>query len=172
MNSERGCATAVAKHLDISLRIVETSRQSDSLKSLTSSQGLCSSIDDVKLFGDVVGMCTVAASFAFAYRFDSIALGVNADNIRAHPALNTSFFRAIEKLVNLWMGNKIRVLTPFLEKDKSSVMRIGARLSVPFEDTWSCSVNIDKHCGKCFECIERKEAFREIGLPDPTKYEF
>jgi 7-cyano-7-deazaguanine synthase len=63
------------------------------------------------------------------------------------------------------------VLTPFLQKDKSSVMRIGARLDVPYVDTWSCGVNVEKHCGKCVECLARKGAFKEIGLPDPTEYE-
>lgn len=171
MNIERGCAIAIAKQLDISLHIVETPRPSDSLRNLTSSQGLHSSMDDVKLFGDVVGMCIMAATFAFVYRFDSIALGVDADNVRAHPTLNNIFFRSIEKLVSLWIGNKIRVLTPFLEKDKSSVMRIGARLGIPYGDTWSCGANIEKHCGKCVECLARKEAFKQIQLPDPTEYE-
>jgi len=116
-------------------------------------------------------MCTMAATFAFTHGSDSIVLGINADNVRAHPALDTSFFRAIEKLASMWIGNRIRVLTPFLQKDKSSVMRIGVRLGVPYVDTWSCGVNIEKHCGKCVECLARKEAFKEIRLPDPTEYE-
>jgi 7-cyano-7-deazaguanine synthase len=166
-NGERECAVSIARQLGANLNVLVTPRPRESLRNIISSHN-----NDTELFGDVVNMCTMSATFAFAYGFDSIALGVNADNVQAHPALNTSFFRAIEKLVSLWMGNEIRVLTPFLEKDKSSVMRIGVKLSVPFEDTWSCSVNIDKHCGKCFGCLERKEAFKEIGLLDPTKYEF
>jgi len=161
----------IAKKLDISLHIIETSRLSDSLKNATSSQDPYLRRNDVRLFGDVVSMYTMAATFAFIHGFDLIVLGINADNVRAHPALNTSFFRTMEKLAGLWIGSRIRVLTPLLRKDKSSVMRIGARLGVPYVDTWSCGVNIEKHCGKCVECLARKEAFKEIGLPDPTEYE-
>lgn len=171
INSERSCAMAVAKKLNISLHIIETPLPSDSLRNTTSSQGPCLHLNDVKLFGDAVGMCIMATAFAFPHGFDSIALGINTDNVRAHPALNASFFRTIEKLASLWINNRIRVLTPFLQKDKTTVMRIGARLDVPYVDTWSCGVNIEKHCGKCVECLARKEAFKEIRLPDPTEYE-
>ena len=166
-NGERECAVSIAKQLGANLNVLETPRPRESLRNIISSHS-----NDAELFGDVVNMCTIAATFAFISGMDSILLGVNADDARVYPALQTRFFRTIEKLVTLWTGNKLRVLTPFLDKDKSSVMGIGAKLGVPFEKTWSCSVNVDKHCGKCFECLERKEAFREIGLPDPTKYEF
>ncbi|MDU5344687.1 MAG: 7-cyano-7-deazaguanine synthase, partial [Prevotella bivia] len=28
----------------------------------------------------------------------------------------------------------------------------------------------EKHCGKCGTCVERKEAFRDAGVVDPTIY--
>lgn len=165
-NGERECAVSIAKQLGACLNILETPRPRESLTNVMSSHG-----NDVELFGDVVNMCTTAATFAFLSGIDSILLGVNADDARVHPALQTRFFRTIEKVVSLWMGNEFRVLTPFLNKDKSSVVRIGVKLGVPFKNTWSCSVNVDKHCGRCSDCLARKEAFREVGLPDPTEYE-
>jgi 7-cyano-7-deazaguanine synthase len=63
-------------------------------------------------------------------------------------------------------------LTPFLNKDKASIMRIGLKLGVPFENTWSCSVSVEKHCGRCADCVARKQAFGEVGLADPTRYEY
>ena len=166
MNGERECAVSIAKQLDINLNILETPLPSESLRNIIS--GHC---DDAKLFGDITNMCTTAATFAFISNIDTIILGVNANNVRAHPALQRTFFRTIEKLVGLWMGCKLRVLTPFLNKDKSTIIRLGAELGVPFEDTWSCSVNVDRHCGKCSDCLARKEALREIGLPHRTEYE-
>lgn len=165
-NSERESAVFIAKQLGVSLTVLETPRPRESLRNIISSHD-----NDAELFGDVVGLCTMAATFAFISGIDSIFLGLNADDVRVHPTLQTKFFRAIEELINLWMGNKLRVLTPFLDKDKSSVMRIGVKLGVPFESSWSCGLNVDKHCGRCSDCLARKDAFKEVGLADPTRYE-
>lgn len=34
----------------------------------------------------------------------------------------------------------------------------------------SCYRGGDVHCGKCGTCVERKEAFRDAGIKDLTKY--
>jgi 7-cyano-7-deazaguanine synthase len=171
INGERECAMTIARKSDTLLHVIETALPSDSMKNVLLTQGSCAQISNAAAFGDVVCMCIMAATFALTHGFDSIALGVNVDNTKAHPPLNTVFFRTIEKLVSLWTGNKIRVLTPFLQKDKSSVMRIGAELDVPYADSWSCGINIEKHCGKCVECLARKRNFKKIRLHDPTEYE-
>lgn len=165
-NSERESAVFIAKQLSASLTVLEAPRPRESLRNIISSHD-----NDAELFGDVVSLCTMAATFAFMSGIHSIYLGLNADDVRLHPALQTKFFRSIEELVGLWMGNKLRVLTPFLDKDKSMVMRIGMKLGVPFESSWSCGVNVYKHCGICSNCVARKRAFREVGLTDPTRYE-
>lgn len=54
---------------------------------------------------------------------------------------------------------------------KGDIARIGARMGVEYADTYSCYKGGEKHCGKCGTCVERKEAFIEAGLPDPTIYE-
>ena len=55
--------------------------------------------------------------------------------------------------------------------DKSGIVRLGARLGVPFEDTWSCYVGSGMHCGTCSSCRERKRAFVEADVDDLTQYE-
>ncbi len=65
----------------------------------------------------------------------------------------------------------IRILTPFLNMRKADVIRLGYKLGVPFELTWSCVRPINgKHCGRCPGCLRRKKALKEASVPDPTVY--
>ena len=43
-------------------------------------------------------------------------------------------------------------------------------LGVDFSRTYSCYKGGAVHCGVCSTCMERREAFREAGIPDPTAY--
>lgn len=166
MNAERDCAISVAKQLSASLYILEISRPRDLLRKIVGKRN-----DNVELFTDAVSMCTIAATFAFEIGADLVYLGVNADNMRMHPPLQNKFFHDVERLASHWMGNNLRLLTPFLNKNKSAVMKLGTKVGVPFEKTWSCGVNVDKHCGECVGCLARRQAFIEVGLADPTRYE-
>ena len=65
----------------------------------------------------------------------------------------------------------ISIQAPFNGKRKSDVIKIGAELGVPFEFTWSCYRDGEKHCGKCECCVNRKKAFQEADVVDPSEYE-
>jgi 7-cyano-7-deazaguanine synthase len=165
-NAERECARWMAKRLGARLTVLETPLPTQSLRRITSCQGT-----DTALFGDVVNLCVMAIAFAYTCGIHSTIIGVNANDVRVYPALQRGFFRAMERLSRIWLDKRVRMLTPFLEEDKSSIVRIGVGLGVPFEETWSCSVSVDKHCGICPDCVARKQAFKEVGLADPTRYE-
>jgi len=44
------------------------------------------------------------------------------------------------------------------------------RLGVPLAKTWSCYLNGPVHYGVCESCNNRKKAFKEAGIDDPTEY--
>ena len=46
----------------------------------------------------------------------------------------------------------------------------GAKLGVNFARTWSCYKGGAIHCGTCGTCVERREAFLQAGVVDPTEY--
>lgn len=43
-------------------------------------------------------------------------------------------------------------------------------MGVDYADTYSCYKGGEKHCGQCGTCRERREAFIEAGVDDPTIY--
>ncbi len=53
---------------------------------------------------------------------------------------------------------------------KPKLLQYGARHNFPFHLTWSCDYNGHYHCGLCYSCRGRKEAFQTANLPDPTPY--
>jgi 7-cyano-7-deazaguanine synthase len=65
---------------------------------------------------------------------------------------------------------RIELLRPFIAIDKTGIAKLGHDLGLDFAQTWSCYKGGDLHCGNCGTCVERREAFIQAGLPDPTVY--
>jgi 7-cyano-7-deazaguanine synthase len=85
------------------------------------------------------------------------------------PDARPDFFRAFAHAVELGVGIKLKISTPFAGMSKAEVVRRGAGL--PLELTVSCARpkgNI--HCGACTKCAERVEGFVAAGAGDPTLY--
>ena len=79
--------------------------------------------------------------------------------------------RAMGDAMRLGTYAEIALLRPFIAFTKGRIAAEGAQLGVDFARTWSCYKGGAIHCGKCGTCVERREAFIEAGVPDPTVYE-
>lgn len=60
------------------------------------------------------------------------------------------------------------VMLPLSGFTKVDVVRLGLKLGVPFELTWSCWVDGEAPCGTCVSCKDRAEAFQKAGIKDPA----
>lgn len=65
---------------------------------------------------------------------------------------------------------QVELLRPFIAQDKAGIAKLGTAYGVDFSHTWSCYKGGDIHCGTCGTCVERREAFQDAGVPDPTQY--
>lgn len=118
---------------------------------------------------------TVAFGVAVARNATAVAAAVHGGDHFIYPDCRPDFVRAFDAMQRLaceGTGNpQLHLETPFLDCDKSEIVRIGTQVGVPFEKTWSCYEGGAQHCGKCGTCTERREAFAKAGVADPTQYQ-
>jgi 7-cyano-7-deazaguanine synthase len=121
----------------------------------------------VFLPGRNVLLLAKAILWCHSHHVPAVAMAPLANN--PFPDATPEFFRAYESIVNQAMGGSVRVLRPYARLRKIEVMRRGAGL--PLGLTFSCIGPAGKlHCGRCNKCGERRRAFSEAGLADPTAY--
>ena len=101
--------------------------------------------------------------------------GHNGTDPDSFPDASPKFFDHLNRVfgMSLWSYARapVEVVIPLRGKSKEDVLRMGQRLGVPFELTWSCYWDQSVHCGTCASCTERREAFAAIGAEDPAPYE-
>ena len=125
--------------------------------------------DEVYLAGRNVVLLSKAAIYCSQHHIGRIALGPLAGN--PFPDATPQFFETMARALSLGLGQTITVDTPFLSMAKSDVIRLGVELGVPLELTLSCkNPQEGGHCGQCSKCRERRDAFHDAGVVDPTTY--
>ncbi len=116
-------------------------------------------------------MLAIAAGYAESVEAEAIVLGNHFGDHAIYPDCRAEFAEPMAKAIEAGTYAKIKLLTPFQALTKTQIAALGAELSVPYALTYSCYNGRDKHCGVCGTCVERKEAFRDAKLSDPTEYE-
>jgi len=117
-------------------------------------------------------MLTVAFGLAAAEQADAVAAAVHGGDHFIYPDCRPAFVEAFLAMQRQALDGLASVSfhTPFLRVSKADIVREGARLGVPFDETWSCYKGGALHCGRCGTCVERREAFHLAEIDDPTRY--
>ena len=111
---------------------------------------------------------SVAAHYAELHGCDRIVGGHTIEDQETFPDASIGFFDDLEKLINrALLKERVRIEMPFGKMTKLQVMQQGCEWNVPFENTWSCYWDGAHPCGTCVSCVERAEAFCQMGVPDP-----
>jgi 7-cyano-7-deazaguanine synthase len=116
-------------------------------------------------------MLSIAGGFAESVGADGLVIAAHGGDHAIYPDCREEFMRAMGDAMRLGTYAGIALLRPFITFNKAAIVREGARLGVNFARTWSCYKGREIHCGTCGTCVERREAFLEAGVPDPTVYE-
>ncbi|MEM7817185.1 MAG: 7-cyano-7-deazaguanine synthase QueC [Candidatus Aenigmatarchaeota archaeon] len=108
-----------------------------------------------------------AFSLAESLGINKIFIGAHIEDYSGYPDCTPKFLKNFEKAVNLGMKKKIKILSPLINKSKKEIVKLGLKLKVPYQFSWSCYLGKNKPCLKCDSCRFRIEAFKSLNVKDP-----
>lgn len=78
-------------------------------------------------------------------------------NFPRFPDGSREWLEAINNLLSIEFGGRIKVEAPFIDLTKDQVYKIGCSLGVELQETFSCNFEDDNGnpCGKCDNCLWR-----------------
>ncbi|NOT28788.1 MAG: 7-cyano-7-deazaguanine synthase [Acidobacteria bacterium] len=125
--------------------------------------------EDVYLAGRNIILLSKASIYCAGHKIERIALGPLSGN--PFPDATPRFFSTMGTALSLGLAYPLRIDAPFSTMQKSEVILLGLELGVPLELTLSCmNPQGVLHCGQCSKCRERRDAFLEARVEDPTEY--
>ncbi len=116
-------------------------------------------------------MLSIACGLAESRGLQYVMLANHAGDHTIYPDCRPEFVEAMGAAMKAGTYNNVTLLAPYTNITKTDIARRGHEAGVDYRLTWSCYKGLDRHCGKCGTCVERKEAFRDAGIPDPTEYD-
>lgn len=113
-----------------------------------------------------------ALSCAEAIGAEAIFIGAHAQDYSGYPDCRPEFYRAFKKVVDTGTKagvekKKIEIKAPLIGMGKAGIVRLGRKLGVPFQLTWSCYRGGKRPCGSCDSCYFRQKGFKQAGMEDP-----
>jgi 7-cyano-7-deazaguanine synthase len=119
-------------------------------------------------------MLSAAVGIAAARGADRVATAVHAGDHHIYPDCRPHFIRAMSLTAAIategHTGPTFAIAAPFVHWTKAMIVQRGALTGAPLHLTWSCYKGGLEHCGVCGTCYERREAFKDAGVDDPTDY--
>lgn len=112
-------------------------------------------------------LLSLAAAYAETRGIRDIYYGAQAQDRYGYWDCTADFLERINAVLALNRGTAVTVHAPFIGMRKAEELRLGLDLGVDYAHTWTCYRGGDAPCGTCPSCVERADAFRETGRPDP-----
>lgn len=116
-------------------------------------------------------MLSIAAGIAESRGLKRVLLANHSGDHAIYPDCRPGFISAMSEATRRGTYPGIVVDAPFTNLTKAEIARQGSSAGADFSLTYSCYKGGEHHCGKCATCRERRQAFVDAGLPDPTVYD-
>lgn len=116
-------------------------------------------------------MLSIAAGIAESRGLKRVLIANHSGDHAIYPDCRPEFISAMSEATRRGTYPGIVVDAPFTNLTKAEIARQGSAAGADFSLTYSCYKGGEHHCGKCATCRERRQAFLDAGLPDPTVYD-
>ena len=105
-------------------------------------------------------------------KLTDIFVGFKNEGKEPFPDATQRFVKKINELSETSCSTKFKIIAPMIKKDKEDIIKLGIKLGINYQDTFTCYVGAGKkHCGNCLACRLRQEGFYWANIPDQTKYQ-
>jgi 7-cyano-7-deazaguanine synthase len=113
-------------------------------------------------------MLSIAAGYAEAHEIPEVFYAAHKNDSAIYPDCRIEFVEAMMPAIRLATAwHPVELRAPFVNMTKAEIVKLGLRLNVPYEMTWSCYRGEEEPCTSCPTCIERQEAFALNDAADP-----
>lgn len=116
-------------------------------------------------------MLSIACGIAETNCLKYVMIANHSGDHAIYPDCRPAFIEAMNKAMVKGTYEKVEIFAPYTKISKSDIVKIGKEIGVDYSKTWSCYKGMEKHCGVCGTCVERKEAMKSAGIYDETEYE-
>ena len=116
-------------------------------------------------------MLSIAVGIAESNNLKNVMMANHAGDHTLYPDCTPAFVKAFDQAAQAGTFANIRLISPYTHLTKAEIAVRGHELGIDYTETWSCYKGLEKHCGRCATCVERKEALAEAGIEDNTEYE-
>jgi len=116
-------------------------------------------------------LLSLAISYSVGKGASEVYYAAHMGDHSVYPDCRPEFVEAIKKVALLCDWKPVLIEAPFIDINKTQILKKGIDLGVDYSLTWSCYNGREKSCGKCGTCSERLESFQANGIKDPLEYE-
>lgn len=115
-------------------------------------------------------MLSIAVGIAESHNLNRIYIANHGGDHTIYPDCRPEFISSMNQAATTGTFNNTRIEAVYTNMSKADIVRRGLSLGIDYSKTWSCYKNGEHQCGKCGTCVERREAFKVVGVEDPTTY--
>ncbi len=116
-------------------------------------------------------MLSVACGLAESRGLKRVLIANHGGDHAIYPDCRPEFVAAMDAAMQAGTYEGVTLVAPYTNISKADIVRRGTQMGIDYGETYSCYRGGEHHCGRCGTCTERREAFLEAGIPDPTQYE-